>query len=322
MALNAKEYLEGSFLKELLTKEEITDISYNGDSFFYMDNLEGRKKSGLSKTPKEVGDFLKQIANLCERQFSFSNPILDVSFSRYRINAVYSNLVRFRGQKTYSFSLRIASEDSRIDDSFFPKGMKELLLHSLKEKESIVIGGITGSGKTELQKWLLLHLEDATRVIVIDNVQELDLIRNERIDQTTWVSNENLENGGFASLLRNSLRSNPDYVILAESRGAEFEYALNSAMGGHPIITTIHAQGIDTMIDRMARLVLMSEKRSIKEEVKEDIVSHFSLFIYMGRTVKEGRVNRYIDSVARMNRKSKKLQYLYKKGEIDDALQI
>lgn len=320
MALNAKEYLENSFLKDLLFKQGITDISYNGESLFYMDNIDGRKKSDVTKTPKEVGDFLKQIANLCERQFSFSNPILDVSFSRYRINAVYSNLVRYRGEKTYSFSLRIASEKTLIEDSFFPKGVKEVLLQSLKEKESIVIGGTTGCGKTELQKWLLLHLEDSARVIVIDNVQELDLIRNDAIDQTTWVSNDLLEEGSFAALVRNSLRSNPDYVILAESRGAEFEYALNSVMSGHPIITTIHAQKIETMIDRMARLALMSEKGAGKTEIVEDIVSHFSLFVYMGRSIQEGKVYRYIDSVARLNHESKKLRYLYRKGETDGAL--
>ncbi len=320
MALNAKEYLENSFLKDLLFKKGITDISYNGESLFYMDNIEGRKKSSITKTPKEVGDFLKQIANLCERQFSFSNPILDVSFSRYRINAVYSNLVRYRDEKTYSFSLRIASEKTLIEDAFFPEGVKEILMQSLKEKESIVIGGTTGCGKTELQKWLLLHLEDSVRVIVIDNVQELDLIRNEAIDQTTWVSNDLLEDGDFAALIKNSLRSNPDYVILAESRGAEFEYALNSVMSGHPIITTIHAQKIETMIDRMARLALMSGKEARKAEIIEDIISHFSLLIYMGRSIKEGKVYRYIDSVARLNHESKKLQYLYRKGETNGAL--
>ena len=37
-------YIEESFLKPLLAIETITDISYNGVSIFYMDNVLGRKK--------------------------------------------------------------------------------------------------------------------------------------------------------------------------------------------------------------------------------------------------------------------------------------
>ena len=315
MLLSAKEYLESSFLKPLLYKEGVTDISYNGESFYYMDNLEGRKKAEISKSPEEVGDFLKQLANLCERQFSFSSPLLDTSFSRYRLNAVHSALVRHKENKTFSFSIRIASETSLLTDSFFPPGVKEAILRSLARRESIVIGGITGSGKTELQKYLLLQLKDNARVIVIDNVEELDLIRNPLIDQTTWVSNERIEGGNIDDLVRNSLRSNPDYVIVAESRGKEFEYALSSAMSGHPIITTIHAKSVDTMIDRMARLALLGKKDSSKSELIEDILSHFSLFIHLDREIVEGKVTRYIDSVARIEGKEKVLRYIYSRKE-------
>ncbi len=319
MPLSAKEYLETSFLKPLLFKEGVTDISYNGESFYYMDNLEGRKKSDIAKSGEEVGDFLKQLANLNEKPFSFSSPLLDTSFSRYRLNAVYSNLVRHKESKSFSFSLRIASERSLLTDSFFPPGVKEAILSALSRGESIVIGGITGSGKTELQKYLLLQLKDNARVIVIDNVEELDLVRNPNIDQTTWVSNERVEGGGIEDLVRNSLRSNPDYVLVAESRGKEFEYALSSAMSGHPIITTIHAKSVDTMIDRMARLALLGKKDSSKSEVIEDILSHFSLFIHLSREINNGKVCRYISSVARIEGEERVLRYLYSRKESHEA---
>ena len=41
----AKEFLEGSFLKEYLFKKGVTDITYNGESFFYVDNERGRRKA-------------------------------------------------------------------------------------------------------------------------------------------------------------------------------------------------------------------------------------------------------------------------------------
>ena len=86
------EYIETSFLASLINDEEITDISFNGSEFFYVSNSKGRNKSVISVEYQLVKDFLRQIANLCEQQFSFTNPILDVSVGKYRINATHQSI--------------------------------------------------------------------------------------------------------------------------------------------------------------------------------------------------------------------------------------
>ena len=35
-------FIENSFVRELLLNEDVTDISYNGSSIYYMNNKEGR----------------------------------------------------------------------------------------------------------------------------------------------------------------------------------------------------------------------------------------------------------------------------------------
>lgn len=319
MSNKATEYLESSFLKPLLEQEDVTDITYNGESFFYLSNSKGRQKSAIEMGKEQVGDFLKQLANLSEQQFSFSNPILDTSFSRYRLNAVFHSLARQKGEKTYSFALRIASSDCKIEDSFFPEGVKEVLLEALANHESIVIGGATGSGKTELEKWFLMNMPPFTRVVVIDNVEELDLAHHEQIDETIWVTSSN-ENGSYAALVKNVLRSCPDYIVLAETRGEEFEDALNAVMSGHPLITTLHATSIDSMVDRMARLVMLSPKSHRKKEVKDDIIKHFSLLVMLGRDFQSNEAKRYIESVGRIDKKSGRVHKLYAKGEADEKI--
>ena len=171
-------YLETSFLYPLLKDEEITDISYNGKEIYYLHNKFGRKKSDINVSKDDVVIFVRQIANLSEKQFSYTTPSIDVSEGRYRINAVHPSIVRVDNEKSISFSIRIASKENRIlnSKSFMNAKMKDFLMDCLKKKRSIVIGGPTGSGKTELQKYLLTSLEDNTRVIVIDNVQELEFI--------------------------------------------------------------------------------------------------------------------------------------------------
>ena len=187
------DFLESSFLKDVLLQPGVTDISYNGETFFCLSNLKGRERVNLDIKREEVGSFLRQIANLTERQFSYSVPILDVSFGRYRLNAVYPSLARVRNEKSYSFSLRLAYPGTCLEsgDPFFG-GNEKILLEALEENESVVIGGQTSSGKTELEKWCLLHLGNNKRVIVIDNVEELDMVTNPSIDLTTWLVNDAL----------------------------------------------------------------------------------------------------------------------------------
>ena len=142
----------------------------------------------------------------------------------------------------------------------------------IKSRCSIVLGGLTGSGKTEFQKYLLSRMEKNTRVIIIDNVCELDYVDiNPNLDMNVWLANEDKKETNVQSLVRNALRSNPDWLIVAEARGEEMLDVLNSALTGHPILTTIHALDIESIPLRMTRLVMMGDKKSNYEDIYNDV---------------------------------------------------
>ena len=312
------EYIENSFLKPLLDVETITDISYNGVSIFYMDNIKGRKKSTIEVTSEEAMDFIRQIANLAERQFSYTIPTLDISISRYRINAQHSSIVRVGDEKAISFAIRLASKEIRINDrsSFMEVEARKLLLNAINDKKSIVIAGPTGSGKTELQKYLISKLEDFTRVIIIDNVQELDYVRfNPNLDVTSWQISPSIQQGSAQELIRNALRNNPDWLVVAESRGKEMSDALNAVMTGHPIITTLHAKAIEAIPRRMMRMVQMNENKESPEDILNDIYEHIDYYVYLNRKIsKDKKVIRFVESIACVN-ENKQFVVAYRRGE-------
>lgn len=311
------EYLESSFIGDLLKKENITDISFNGRYFFFMDNIKGRRKANLDIELDKVNDFLRQIANLSESQFSYSEPQMDFSISRYRINAIHSSIGRYKDDKVPTFSIRIASEKNRIqeDKHFMDKEVKKYIQNLLDTNQSIVIAGSTGTGKTELQKYLISLLKPYTRVIVIDNVQELECLREyEDLDLTSWQVNQRIYERSFESLIRNALRSNPDWLLIAESRGREMSDVLLSVMSGHPIITTLHAYNVDEVPHRISRMVQLKNENQHYEDIFKDVTSHLKNYIFLEREIdKSGKVHRYIKSIGQYDEKNQKMKIIYER---------
>ena len=150
--------LSDCFIHELLENQYVTDISYNGSEIYYLDNQHGRCKYKCDITNEEIYAFLRQLSNLCDSSFSLSQPILDVSFLNYRLNAVYKNICRKKGEKVLTFCLRKFNLDKIMIDeqsSFTTKNILKFLRIVVKLKKSILIAGPTSSGKTELQKYLI-----------------------------------------------------------------------------------------------------------------------------------------------------------------------
>lgn len=299
------DFLEGSFLKDLLSSSNITDISYNGFDIYYVDNDRGRVKSEMSVEVQVVKDFIRQIANLSEKQFSYQNPELDVSFGKYRFNALHQSICRKDNQECVCFAIRIASSTLRFaEHKSLSEKVKELLDVLVTSNVSITIGGLTGSGKTELQKYLISRMNENTRVIVIDNILELDQLKTtQSLDLNIWQVDEKREGASIENLVRSALRSNPDWLIIAESRGKEMLDVLNSSLTGHPIITTLHAFDIKSMPHRMVRMVMMNEQKMAFDDIYADISYHMRFYIYLKRKYNaRGFVKRYISSIGYLDK--------------------
>ena len=313
-------FLESSFISEYLLKDKVTDVSFNGTSFYYQTNDRGRNKAEIKVELSMVKDFLRQIANMTEKQFSYQSPFLDVSIGRYRINAVHQSIARKGNEQTLTFSIRIAGDKGLINDDsdFLTPELISLFTLLLNKNMSLVIGGITGSGKTEFQKYLISKMRENTRVIIVDNILELSSVSNsEKLDYNVWQVDEKNQEASIQLLVRNALRSNPDWLIVAESRGAEMLEVLNSAMTGHPIITTLHALNAQSMPSRMGRMIMMNDKKMDFENVMSDVFYHFRIFIYLKREFrKDGTVFRYISDIVEFDEQGHSNNiYRYSKGE-------
>lgn len=287
--------LQSSFLAPLLIDTSITDISFNGASIYYQSSVIGRQKSDIEITFEQAFQLLKQLANLTNHSFSYAQPILDISVGAYRMHAVGEAIARKMYEKTLTFSLRIHQTFNPLSLRFLhPKSRwRKLMITLMHHHVSIVISGITGVGKTQIQKELLSLMSEKTRVILIDNILELDGVDFKQLDLTIWQEKDSEK---IPSLLIAALRSHPDWLIIAEARGQEFKDVFSSVVTGHPLITTIHSKDIlDTHI-RMAMMILQG-RAGKSEELIFQLKHFFPCIIHLAKQSIDGKIVRDIDSL-------------------------
>ena len=300
-------YIESSFIKDILSRKEITDISYNGRNIFITTNENGNEKVDLEISQNDVKDFLRQIANIAEKQFNYLNPILDLNIGRYRLNATFTSIGRVVEEEAATFSLRIASYEPRIsrNHKFMVEEVEELFDLLINNNYSIVISGVPGVGKTELQKYLISRINNNDKVLIIDNTIELSsLQKDEDKNITLWQADEKNELSNVSNLIKNGLRNNPDWMIVSEARGSEMNDLLMSAMTGVPLITTIHSLDALSAPSRMAKAIMMNEKRIAYEDVISNINEHFKIYVHLRKYLdKKNHINRYISSIVEVDDK-------------------
>jgi Type II secretory pathway, ATPase PulE/Tfp pilus assembly pathway, ATPase PilB len=107
----------------------------------------------------------------------------------------------------------------------------------------IMISGATGSGKTTTLAAMLnrLAIPEELTCTVEDPVERE--VRN--------VIHQPLKEGGFTSMIRSLVRSDPDNIMVGEIRdGEECKATMNLAITGHLVLTTIHSVSAADILSR------------------------------------------------------------------------
>jgi len=111
----------------------------------------------------------------------------------------------------------------------------------------LIVCGPTGSGKTTSLYASLREMDTLTRnVVTIEDPVEYRL---ENISQTAVNNAADLT---FSKILRSVLRQDPDVILVGEIRDKETaEIAMQAALTGHLVLTTLHANDTATTIVRL-----------------------------------------------------------------------
>jgi type II secretory ATPase GspE/PulE/Tfp pilus assembly ATPase PilB-like protein len=131
-------------------------------------------------------------------------------------------------------------------------GMRDSLLKTLRSiihrsHGMLIVCGPTGSGKTTSVYGALSEIDALSRNIV--TIEDPIEYRLDDISQTAVNTAADLT---FANILRAVLRQDPDVILVGEIRDKETaEIAMQSALTGHFVFTTLHANDAPTTVTRL-----------------------------------------------------------------------
>jgi general secretion pathway protein E len=150
-----------------------------------------------------------------------------------------------------SVVMRILDRESIVldfDSLGFDEAIRRKFLHQLEMPHGIIlVTGPTGSGKTTTLYTALSALNSPERkIITVEDPVEYQL---EGINQIQAKSSIGLD---FSHALRAIVRQDPDVIMIGEMRDLETaKIAIQSALTGHLVLSTVHTNDAATGVTRM-----------------------------------------------------------------------
>lgn len=244
----------------------VTDINWNGKQLWIDDVNKGRYISDVELTKEFVDVFSIRIANVVSQTFNKYTPSLEAETSELRITIMHES-VSHTGR---AISIRKTPAVKRIDfmnqirnGRYCTERVANLLSNFIKAKFNVIVCGLPGVGKTELVKYLTNYIFPRDRVITVEDTLELHYS-----DINPGKDCLELKVGKtftYTDAIKESLRLLPQWVLLSEARSTEVQYLIESVSTGTKCITTLHADDVRKIPDRVVHMVGGESKSDIVE---------------------------------------------------------
>ncbi|MGH2830024.1 MAG: ATPase, T2SS/T4P/T4SS family [Actinomycetota bacterium] len=174
-----------------------------------------------------------------------------LSVDGHDVSLRLSTIPTLQGEKVAIRLLRQDDQISTMNALGFEDDDLQSVLSAMESPQGFLLfTGPTGSGKTTTMYAALSHISDPSKNIVsLEDPIEYHLagVNQMQIDERTGIT--------FAKGLRSMLRQDPNVIMVGEIRDAETaSIALQSAMTGHLVLSTVHTNDAGSAVSRLVDL--------------------------------------------------------------------
>jgi archaeal flagellar protein FlaI len=284
---------------DVITRDpNIEDISCDGIGLpiyiYHRNPLYGEIATNISfNTKEELDSFAMRLAQKCNRTISVASPLMDGSLpDGSRVQVTYGTDIARRGS---NFTIRKFFRIPLTPVDLLNFGTADPLLLAylwliIEREKSILISGTTATGKTTLLNALSLFIEPNLKIVSIEDTAELQIPHMNWMPQVTRTGFGATGYGeiNMYDLLTAALRQRPDYLIVGEVRGKEANVLFHAMSTGHPGISTIHADNVNAVIDRLTTRPI---------DLPASLLQNLDIIIFLEKTRKKDKLVRRISKI-------------------------
>ena len=276
----------------------------------------GKRREAIDLTLDDLREILNRNAGAQGHALNPTAPILNAQMRTgagrgARVNAVLSPVC----DPGISVTIRIHRLVARRFDDLVRLGTlspaaASWLWLAVRSGLSMVVGGATSSGKTNLLNALAGVMPAGLRCVVIEDTRELELPVPDKVYLVTVTTQGadgvgNARTIGQRQLVANALRMRPDRIVIGEVRDGGAWDAVKACNTGHEgTLLSVHAEDASGLLVRLAQLCSEApETANLPDKVlREIIASAFQCVVFAERRRQpDGSFRRYVAQITEVS---------------------
>jgi pilus assembly protein CpaF len=275
-------------LEPLLADPTVDEVMVNGASAVWVERG-GRIEptDAAFASVAELRHAIERILAPLGRRVDEASPLCDARLpDGSRVNVVIPPLALDGPALTIRrFRRRGFGPDDLLAAGTIDRPLRDFLRACVRGHLTLLVSGGTGSGKTTTLGALSSFIDDAERIVTIEDAAELQL-RQPHVVRLE-ARPPSLEGRGEVTirrLVRNALRMRPDRIVVGEVRGGEALDMLGAMSSGHDgSLSTVHAGSAEEALRRVETLALMADVALPHAAIREQIAGAIDLVVHQRR---------------------------------------
>lgn len=293
--------------------QDITELCINAPGEFWTEGRGGwMRHVDPTLTYEHLSQLARLIANASSQRLDATHPLLSgtlpsgeriqivippatttghVSITLRKPNAIRFTLSDYEGMGFFK-DARVTTPgllpvERELKDLLAARNFASFLQLAVTSRQTILVSGGTGSGKTTFTKALIDLVPPEERLITIEDSSELEIRAQPNHVRLYYTKGgQGLSKVTSRDLMEACLRMKPDRILPAEVRDASAFQFLQAAQSGHPgSMTTVHANSEVEALGRMAMLVGAAEEAQgmSRDDVRQLVMQSIDVVVQVGK---------------------------------------
>jgi flagellar protein FlaI len=248
-------------LDGMMRDPNIEDLSIDALAkpiFIYHKGYESLETNVTVSDEEQLDNQITRLSHMAGKHVSTAFPIVQGTLpGRHRLVATFRREVSPQGS---SATIRKFREDpltiiDMLNLNLMDHKMAAYIWYLMQNRATAIVVGATGAGKTTLLNALVTLTRLNTKLVTIEEVQEINI---PHLNWTSLVSRESYAateekagEVGLFDLVKAAMRMRPDILCVGEVRGEEAYVLFQAISTGHGGLCTLHADDSASALQRL-----------------------------------------------------------------------